>query len=339
MTEADRDQKNKHTGAMHSRKIDGTPTDHRSRAERKVDTAGEGVAPPSFEVDWLRGGLFELYREDVRFQALVRQDLRPVWLEAYHGPGGDQLLWAILDSPSNGNRHTTDWRDWQSFWHHPTTVGYIRLMRTVGPLRLHLSDQKTGETPYWLVPWIHMEVAASEFRRNDIHPLHTNERLVQGLAPWQGLSILLSITADSVTLGLDGADNILTGSKPEGFIYGLDVESRECKPSIGVLYDAEHWRRLEEASVDLLRHGLRAMRADLEYRYPRRRPSAVQRNREDLLPLFDWLFHRTRPIDRANRQRLRRLSRLLGLAPPEPSQQAYVSLPGDLDSHVISTNP
>lgn len=336
MTEARQGQENDHTAAAkHSRKSDGLSPDDHGRAARRASTAGEGVTPPSFEVDSLRWNLFALYRESSRFQGLIRQDLRPVWLRAYHGPGGEQLLWALLESLSTLDLRTADWRSWQSFWHHPATVAYIRVLHTVGPLTLHLSDPKTGQTPYWLMPWIHSEIATPELQRNDIDPLDMDEGLVQGLLPWQGLSGVLSITADSVALDLDGADNILIGSKPEGFIYGLDVESRQCTPSLEVLYDEEHWRRLEEASVSLLRRGLHAIRSDMEYRYPRRRPSTLLRNRKDLSPLFLWLYHGARPIDRANRQRLRRLSRLLGIAPPQPNPQAHVSVPWDLDSRAI----
>jgi len=336
MTEAPQDQEKDPTAdGKRPRRSDGLSPDGHGRAARKVNTAGEGVTPPSFEVDSLRRSLFALYRESSRFQGLIRQDLRPMWLEAYHGPGSDQLLLALLESPSLLERRTADWRSRQSFWHHPATVDYIGLLRNIGPLALHLSDPETGQTPYWLTPWIHSEIATPELQRNDIRPVHMIERSTQGLAPWQGLSVLLSITANYAILDLDGADNILIGPKPEGFIYGLDVDSRQCTPSLEVLYDGEHWRRLEEASISLLRRGLHAMRTDMEHRYPRRRPSTVLRNREDLSPLFAWLYHGTGPVDRATRQRLRRLSRLLGIAPPQPNPQVQGSIPWDLDSRAI----
>lgn len=340
MAEAHQGQENDHTAAAkRSRKSDGLSPDDQGRAARRANTAGEGVTPPSFEVDSLRRNLFALYRESSRFQGLIRQDLRPVWLKAYDGPGGEQLLWALLESLSTLDQRTADWRSWQSFWHHPATVAYIRVLHTVGPLALHFSDPKTGQTPYWLMPWIHSEIATPELQRNKIDPLDMDERLVQGLLPWQGLSVALSITADSVALDLDGADNILAGPKPAGYRYGLDVKSRRCTPSHGVLYDEEHWRRLHEASVSLLKYGLDAMRTDMEHRYPRRRPSTILRNRKDLSPLFLWLYHGTRPMDRANRQRLRRLSRLLGIAPPQQDPQAHVPIPWNLDSRVISRDP
>jgi hypothetical protein len=332
MTGAHRNQENDHTAAAkRSRKSDGLSPDDHGRAARRASTVGEGVTPPSFEVDSLRWNLFALYRESSRFQGLIRQDLRPVWLKAYRGPGGEQLLWALLESISTLDQRTADWRSWQSFWDHPATVDYIGLLHIVGPLALHLSDPETGHTPYWLVPWIHSEIATPELQRNDIAPLNINEGLVQGLLPWQGLTVRLHVTADSVMLDLDGADNILIGPKPAGFTYGLDVETRRCTPSHGVLYDEEHWRRLHEASVSMLKYGLDAMRTDMGYRYPRRRPSTVLRNRKNLSSLFLWLYHGTRPIDRANRQRLRRLSRLLGIAPPQQNPQAHVSIPWDID--------
>jgi hypothetical protein len=262
----------------------------------------EGVVPEGAEVWSLRESLFQHYRQARRYQALVHQDMSPVWREAYRAPRGDRLLFRLYDVLAVaifGGPHlpASDW------WQHPAIDHYLATLLQIGPQRLGLADT-AGITPDWAIGWLHADFSEREreyVRRTRV--VVTSKRTPE---PRHAPVCVLRVSPCSVTLDLKGPM----------IEEGDEVVDAQVMPTLGLIYDQAHWNALEREATQALRFGLLAMREQMEASHPRRRPSTLLRQNEDIGRLFRWLYLGQRPGDRATRQRLGGICHRIGIVVP-----------------------
>lgn len=262
----------------------------------------EGVVPAGAEVWSLRGSLLQHYRHARRYQALVHQDMRPVWREAYRAPRGDRLLFSLYDVLAVaifGGPQSSTWHWWQ----HPAIDHYLATLLQIGPQRLGLADT-AGITPDWAMGWLHEDI--SERERDYARRARVVVASKRTPEPRHAPVFVLRVSPCSVALDLKGPM----------IEQGDEVVHAQVMPTLGMIYDQAHWSALERQATQAVRLRLLAMRAQMEARHPRRRPSTLLRQNEDIGRLFRWLYHGERPGDRATRQRLGEICHRIGIVAP-----------------------
>lgn len=279
-----------------------------------VGNGGQGAAP-NLQA-YAQALLFHQFRQHREYDAIIRQDLRPLWLEAYHTPIGEWLVFSFHTMVSM----TAKWPffDGQERVQHEYSAinHYVDALCATTRSRLRLTDIM-GRAPIWALSHLHLDVSEREQAR----PLSwTTDSEVELELIGNGLchktriydrkmpSVELRLSAESLTLDIDGPLVVAES--------GLDYVHRRIWPTGGVLMNDAHWDRLEAEAIDAVRRGIQSMRKQLEARHDPRRPTKLEAMKSDAARAVDWLLHKRRPVERNDRRRVRDLLSLAGVEPP-----------------------
>ncbi len=241
--------------------------------------------------DKLREGVIQRFRDDRRYQNIVRQDLSPRWKTTL-ATG----LWT--GNPPLTIDDVLDRLDGDPVTGSPSTLALQRyvqvLTKTVGHT---MGLTAHGLPPTWALRRVHDDVIGRP-RRSSL--LTTSPRL----------------TDDDLSLSLDMTPNAIA-SRFFGGVGATETRSQDYDFSrIGVGYGTEHWTALGQTAYLVIDQAITHMRQVIEHRYPARNSAAIDGWERDLDLLLGVLFHHERPASRALEVRLRRLCERLEIDSP-----------------------
>jgi hypothetical protein len=259
----------------------------------------------------------DLYRADRRYQLIIQQDLRPLWLRV---SGATKLhrvpTFAALQAAVEG-RPDPDWDNVLPV--EPLSQYVERVRKTVAsPLRITYANEPTS----WAAEAVHSDATT---QRPFQPPRSDNDlNLEAPLLPDEDLSIVLTVWPEFAKLELlaDGKQLIIHESvsalPPAVDIYDtleIDLSDRTARG-----HGPAEWEELEREAQGLLAEGIKAMRNRYERNYrPGHNPSSLANEAATLQQLFRYLFHNTmdfHPTDRAAREQWRKLAQTLRIKIP-----------------------
>ncbi len=245
----------------------------------------------------LRRGLMERYRADARYQAIVKQDLTPLWKKVVAAPGWreefppsgfafedvlDELALLDLQDPEPlAAAHARD---------------YVQAVARVVARSMGLMEEDRPSN--WALRDLHEDVTGRS----------RHARL---------LNISPRIEDDDFSLSLDLTPNyVAVRYYPDRADPSARSDQEYDLSAMGVGYGPEHWAELERTACGIIREAITMMRDDIEGRHPLRNPTYIAKWDADLDALHRALFHKDRPLNPADSARLRRLADQLGIEPP-----------------------
>ncbi len=259
-------------------------------------------------LEWLgrlRAGLVAHYRADTRFHHLALRHLRPLWRAArgavmdccHSDPQANRF-------PIGEDRPERLGYRWLAFWCQrglapPTLAAYVAGMddslRVMGLVH-------EGQPAEWAATFVHQAVVGQPWTRllytdDDFEPMSYSLRLY--IYPHEA-RVWATVGNDWQYKG-PGREAI--------FIPG----------EVGIAFD--RWADLEVEAVAVLRAWFATVRRALEAEFPLRNEASLAQQESDLLPLYRHLFHHASIPDRADRERLRRLARLIEVDFPRRAQK------------------
>ena len=248
----------------------------------------------------LRLTLMEHYRADPRYQAIVRQDLAPLWSAAAAAPG-----WPTRETPI----HPADFGFFEVVEQlreleeqapgspaAPHVGRYVGAVIRTGALTMGLTSR--GRPATWALLAVHDDASGRSRRpRRSTVPARARD---------DDLALSLSMTPNSVS--------VRAFPDPDGGEPSIREDFDLSARSVG--YGADHWAELERTACTVIRDGVAAMRQGIEARYPLRNPTSLARWPDDVDALFRALFHGERPVGSGGSDRLRRIASQLEIDPP-----------------------
>ncbi len=270
--------------ATESRNVAGTP----ERGKRRI-----AVSDAEARIH-LRVGLIARYRAERRYQAIVRQDLAPLWRRALVAENWEDRrpIWfeEVLDTLPSGP-HVA-----------PLPVAAAVTDCYVQSVGAAVGRSRGVTTAGYPAPWmaaaVHNDVAGNQALRDR-------------------LTVAVREADDDLSLSLDVTPSFVGvryfaegGAATDGYDQDFDLSH------IGLGYGPEHWAELERLAFGILREAIADMRRGIEERHPARNPSTMDAWNRDLDGLVRVLFHKDHPRSSADQTRLRRLANLLGVDMP-----------------------
>lgn len=281
-----------------------------------VPAARRRPVPVAEEWRHLRRRLLDCYRADPRYRNIIAYDLRPRWQAAraettrllrqqFPDLTPEQVYFEDLEELL-----IEDWRG----GHRCATplVAYFSAVyfRAVATMGLFCA----GAPAHWAGPLIHADVTGGEppYVDRDIekfvhHSTHVTDTI----------RLRLEVTPRRAKVATDW-------SRYDGCEISFGEESSSLDADPGTAFD--HWAALGAQAHRQLDDQLAALRAFYEAWFEQRNVASLARRERDLPLLCRHLFHGTPVPDRADRERLRRLARRIGIDfPPRRTETGPIS--------------
>ena len=268
----------------------------------KSKDSGRVILLASVERDVLRSAFMALYRQQSRYDDIVKRDLRPRWKKLvgrYPGFNRWTSIYEVRDEAERQGWHQED----EGIWRDHDLADYLRYLDRclVSPLHLTLREQPSE----WASEYLHAEVSGGYY------PISAT-----WLSHWRG-DLLLYVTQGSALVHAT-----LPGDSEEKTVHRAEVNARRFAAF-------DEWEQLRQAAYSAVDQLLARLREDYTAYHQEHRAirnlRSLQAQYEDLRRLFTLLFHRSDPeydvLDergqKAFRQRLNGLARKLDLDPPQ----------------------